>query len=90
MRPSSAQASFDQARAVFDLAAAKEAKLFAAKRLAAVEQDWTAYEVCERIKRFAREYESHPDVLGLIDALVERRWERLFYLNTLFLTDPDS
>lgn len=45
-------------------------KLFAAKRLAAVEQDRTAYEVCQRIKRFAREYETDPEVLGLVDAVV--------------------
>ena len=51
------------------------------------ELDWTLQEVCERVRRYAYDIETDPEVRKWIDELVDRRWEQMFYLTTLHVID---
>lgn len=89
----SSVAALKRAQEIFERAQKKEMALYGMARLEAVCSGelpgTTSYDIAERVRELAREEESDREVLALVDELVEHHWERLFYLTTLHITDPD-
>lgn len=81
-----------RASEVFKEAERKESGLYAWQRVEKAsrgELDWTTLqEVCERLRRYAYDMEPDPEVRMWIDELVDHHWELMFYLTTLYVTDP--
>lgn len=83
--------AFTRAKDVLKEAEHEEFRLYATQRAEKAsrgEIDWTIQEVCERIRGYAYDLEPDPEVRKWIDELIDRDWERMFYLSTLNVTDP--
>lgn len=89
--PNNAEA-FLRAVEVFETVKKQEIRKFGARRLEALASgkiDWTITEASERLREYAAESESDPEVLYWVEQLIEEHWERVLHVTALYQLGPE-